>query len=280
MLRDAEITEFHLRIPGGTRLFVRRYQAAGCGRRTLVIVHGASEHGGRYAHVARAAVARGWNVVIPDLRGHGRSDGIPVHVGHFDRYVQDLNRLFDDCRLEPAHTALLGHSMGGLLAIRCAQDWADRVAALVAASPLLKLKVPIPRWKWLLGRALSVIAPRFRFASLVDPAGLTRDAASLARRFADPLMHTSVTAGWFFAVQGALPVVLNDSSITLPTLLLHGDMDPVTDPSASREWFESISSADKTCHFLPDHLHELLNEPDWQETLETILDWLEQRIPG
>jgi len=131
----------------GTSLFVRRYAADDPAGRTLVIVHGACEHGGRYEHVAEFAVERGWNVVIADLRGHGLSEGAPVHVMSFDQYLADLDRVFAEFAPRPQQTALLGHSMGGLLAIRYVQMRPERARALVAASPLLGLAMPVPLWK-------------------------------------------------------------------------------------------------------------------------------------
>lgn len=266
----------------GTPLFVRHYPAGSARhRRTLVIVHGASEHGGRYDHIARAAVSRGWNVVVPDLRGHGLSGGTPVHVASFEQYLDDLDRVFSHFRLVSNETAVLGHSMGGLIVIRFLQTRPDAVVALVAASPLLGLSTPVPRFTRLLGRLMSVVAPRTRFLSRVDPAFLTRDADCLERRKTDPLVHPAVTAGWFYSALAAIGEALAQApQMTIPTLVLHGAADRVTDVLAAQQWFEAAGSRDKTYRLIPDHLHELLNEPDWPETLSLVLDWLETRVPS
>jgi hypothetical protein len=44
-------------------------------------------------------------------------------------------------------------------------------------------------------------------------------------------------------------------------------------------WFVTVGAADKSLWLFRDHLHELLNEPDWPQTLEQMLDWLDARIP-
>lgn len=274
------LTESYLSATDGTRLFVRRFDAGDSAARTLVIVHGACEHGGRYEHVAGVAVERGWNVVIADLRGHGRSEGVPVHVMSFEQYLADLDLVFNEFALAPDDTALLGHSMGGLIAIRYVETRPERVRALVAASPLLGFAMPVPLWKRIPGRLLATFVPRTRFASLVDPAGLTHDEECLARRKVDPFMHKSVTARWFFAVQRAIRQAHDEAtSVKLPLLMLHGSIDPVTDPRAALQWFESAGSHDKTFEYVPDHLHELFNEPDWQRTLDLTLDWFDHRVP-
>ena len=266
----------------GVDLFVRHFRAhTALAERNLVIIHGASEHGGRYGHVARAAAARGWNVLTPDLRGHGQSGGVPVHVNKFGRYLDDLDQLWGHFQLDPLRTALLAHSMGGLVAIRYVQTRPPRVQALVLSSPLLGLLVKVPLLTRVLGRVLYFVAPRTRFQSLVDPADTTRDPELLEQRLADPLIHRSLTASWFFEMQSALRKAHRAAKdLTLPLLVMQAGVERVVDPLASQQWTEAVSSSDKTFQLFPEHLHEVLNEPDRQETIAGMLDWLETRIPA
>ena len=67
----------------GVELRVRHFSPAGSALRTLLVIHGVCEHGGRYEHVAKAAAQRGWQTLIADLRGHGRSGGPRAHVSRF-----------------------------------------------------------------------------------------------------------------------------------------------------------------------------------------------------
>lgn len=263
------------------RLFVRDYRPlAPPVTRTLLVVHGMSEHGQRYEHVARIMTGRGWRVVTVDLRGHGRSDGVRTHVGSFKHYVQDVETARAGLDLDPQQTALLGHSMGGLVSIRYAQTFPEHVAALVLSSPLLGVGVPIPRRTVALGRVLSVIAPRTRFRSRIDPESITRSTDVLARRADDPLIHRSLTARWFFAMRAALNAAWRDAHrVTVPLLVVQAGADRIVSPHATRGWFEQTASADKTYRCLPDHYHEVLNEPDWPETLADIADWLEGHLP-
>ncbi len=153
--------ETEIPTPDKQRLFVRRYESRkDAAERTLLIVHGASEHGARYEHVAEFFAEQGWNVIVGDHRGHGRSSGVRTHIKSFRQYAQDLELIREHFELAPRSTAILGHSMGGLIAIRHAQLFPNRVAGLVLVSPLLRVKVAIPRRKVVLGRVLSVLAPR------------------------------------------------------------------------------------------------------------------------
>ncbi|MBT4866426.1 MAG: alpha/beta hydrolase [Planctomycetaceae bacterium] len=264
----------------GTSLFVRQYAPSlGDASRTLVIIHGASEHGGRYEHVAEQFVERNWNVVAADLRGHGQSGGRRTHVAHFHRYVTDVASILDGLELPAEQTALLGHSMGGLVSIRFAQHFSDRVTCLVATSPLLGLSVEISRATLVVGKMLSVIAPRWRFRTRVNPEDTTRSQEFLQQRFNDPLIHRSVTAGWFYQMKRALRSAWRDAhKLTLPLLVMQAGQDRIVDPDVVEPWMLTSGSADFTYHCLPDCLHELLNEPDWRATAASIADWLHERI--
>lgn len=269
-----------VRANDGTPLFVRRHVPPGRPvDRTLLIVHGACEHGGRYEHVIREAVSRGWQVVLGDLRGHGRSGGPRTHVRSFHQYIDDLETVRAHFALDPCRTALLGHSMGGLIACRYLQTFPERVSAAVLSSPLFGINVPVPRATVALGRVLVPVVPRCRFRSRVDPADTTRNEAVVEQRLGDPFIQRSVTAGWYFAMQDALARGHAEASrIRLPVLLLQAGRDRVVDPQAAEAWLNAVASADRTFRMFPEHFHELLNEPDWQQTMGEMLDWLEPRV--
>src|SRR3954462_4825165 len=114
--------ETELKAADSTPLLVRRFSADEHeAARTIVIVHGLCEHGDRYQHVARTLVQYHWNVIVPDLRGHGRSGGVNTHVVNFRKYAEDLQTVLDHFNLPRESTAMMGHSMGGLVALRFAQ---------------------------------------------------------------------------------------------------------------------------------------------------------------
>jgi acylglycerol lipase len=66
--------------------------------------------------------------------------------------------------------------------------------------------------------------------------------------------------------------------MTVPLLVMQGAMDCVVDPLSSERWAESSGSTDKTFELFPDHMHELLNEPDRDETIDSLLEWLDARV--
>lgn len=89
---------------------------------TVVVVHGAAEHLGRYEWVTAKLLNAGYNVYRLDHRGHGHSgqvEGTPVARGHIDDFhylVDDLHMLVEKAKAEnpSTKTFLLGHSMGAI----------------------------------------------------------------------------------------------------------------------------------------------------------------------
>lgn len=274
--------QFGLTANDSTGLFVRQFvpREPERHRRTLLIVHGTSEHGGRYRHVAQEAVRRGWEVIVPDLRGHGKSRGVPVHVDDFEQYLQDLDTLFQYFELNPDRTAIAGHSFGGLITARYAETRPTRMSAVVLLAPLLGLKVKINPISYFIGKCMTYVAPRTRFRSTVPVEHTTRNERVLRHRQKDKLIHRSVTAAWFFEMQTALEAVWSQApELIVPLLTLQGSDDLIVEPSAAAPWIAETGSNDRSFRLMNGHYHELLNEPDWRETLAHILSWLETRLP-
>jgi len=275
-----------LRVHDQTALFVRIYgvrppqgKASLSPQKTLLWTHGLGEHGGRYEHVIERLIEAGWRVILADLRGHGRSEGTRTHVRRFDQYAQDVETLWSALECHPERTALLGNSMGGLVTVRLLQRGIVNPAAAVLISPLLGMTVPVPWHTLLAGRVLSVIRPKTRFASRIDPANMTRDVGFRYQRDNDPLIQQSVTAGWFFAMQDALRRAWKQADrIQTPLLVFRSLSDKTVDPQVVPDWLNRTSSREKSLISRPEGLHELLQELDWRETVQDMRAWLDLRI--
>src|ERR1019366_3195305 len=79
-------------------------------------IHGLGEHSGSYKYLAQGLEKTPYQLIMSDLRGHGRSAG-KRGVGSIDEYILD-NRLFVNVvrnRFPNLPFFFLGHSMGGLV---------------------------------------------------------------------------------------------------------------------------------------------------------------------
>jgi pimeloyl-ACP methyl ester carboxylesterase len=137
---------------GGIRLHVQRMGPAGDRppHATVVLVHGllTDSLASYYFTVAPAFAAAGLDVVMYDLRGHGRSER--PHEGYtLDHNIDDLAALLDRLRVTgPLH--LVGNSYGGTIAFGYAVRHPERAATLT----LVESEPATPAWAAKLGRIL------------------------------------------------------------------------------------------------------------------------------
>src|SRR5207249_7060542 len=76
------------------------------------------------------ALTTHYHVIVPDLRGHGRSGVLPGPYS-VEQLAHDLAQLLDDLHLDAAH--VLGYSQGGAVAQQFARDYPRRVRGLMLA---------------------------------------------------------------------------------------------------------------------------------------------------
>jgi pimeloyl-ACP methyl ester carboxylesterase len=94
----------------------------------LVLIHGGLDHCRNWDAVARALQPH-FHVLAPDLRGHGDSEWAKGSSYSLVDNVYDLTNLMRSAALQDA--VLVGHSMGGMVALACAGTYPEKVSKLV-----------------------------------------------------------------------------------------------------------------------------------------------------
>jgi pimeloyl-ACP methyl ester carboxylesterase len=119
------------------------YEDHGAGERPFVLVHGLTGFRDDFREQLPALAGLGRTIVY-DHRGHGESanTGDPATYS-FAQLVADLEALLD--RLDVASCDLLGHSMGGMIALRFALERQQRVASLVLMDTAARAPDDMPR---------------------------------------------------------------------------------------------------------------------------------------
>jgi alpha-beta hydrolase superfamily lysophospholipase len=268
---DIEVTTIQGK--DGVELHLRKWPSPEP-RRTLLLVHGAFEHAGRFAHVAEFFAARGYEVYAYDQRGHGDSGGIRIDVDDFTRYVDDLERVLRTVQRADRPLVVYSQSMGSLIAVLYASSTRPQPSAYVLAA--VALDAVAPAAQKVAARVLSRVAPGFRMTAPVKEEQLSRDPAVGRAYSADPLVDRRATVRWgarlLDAMEGAREGL---ERIDTPALVIHGTDDQLVPPAASAP-LAAVPAVERK--LFPGLRHELHNEPEKEEVLGFVASWLDQRL--
>jgi len=271
--------EFDLEGVGGLRLHAQSWRPDEEPTASVVISHGLAEHGGRYAHVAARLLRQGYAVYALDHRGHGRSQGPRANVGRFASLVTDLHGLVT--RARQAQSALpvflLGHSMGGAIALAYALEHQDVLRGLVLSAPALGAAQAVPAWQKRLIRLLSAVWPNAGALQL-PAAAISRDPAVVQDYERDPLVYRGSvparTVAELLAAMQRFPEAAG--RLRLPVLVFHGTDDSLVPLVGVEHVYGRLGSADRTVTLYQGLYHEALNEPERERVLDDLVDWLER----
>lgn len=267
----------------GLNIFYRHYPASN-ERARLVIAHGLGEHSGRYGNVVDWLLPKEITIWALDHRGHGRSEGKRGHILNFEQYLLDLRLMVKLAREELPDNRkvfLLGHSMGGLIALYFALRNADLIDGVMASSPGLGMLVKIPAIKNMLGKAMSFLWPGLTMANELDATKISHDETVVSTYQNDPLVHDRVSARWFTEFLSAMETVNQQAGqMKVPSLLQVAGDDQLVNAEASKLFFEHLAIDDKTLHIYDDLYHEIYNELEDQrlKVLQELENWLEDHI--
>jgi alpha-beta hydrolase superfamily lysophospholipase len=275
MMREDEFTR---QMPDGVQLYYRSWDPEGSPRGVVCLVHGLGEHVGRYTHAAAHLNSAGYAVLAYDQRGHGRSKGPRGHSPAYDTTLDDVGSLLEEAaaRHSGRPVFLYGQSQGGNVVLNYALRRKPALAGVVATSPALRPAMPIPAWKRRVADLLYERRPCLQMPNGLDASALCRDAEVVRRYRDDPLVHDRATVrfGSDILTSGEWALA-HAEEFPLPLLLIHGSADRITCPKASCEFATKI---DGLCTFIlvQGCYHELHNEPESHEVLDTIVAWLDQ----
>ncbi|WP_137723116.1 alpha/beta hydrolase [Prescottella subtropica] len=265
----------------GTRIVYDVWRPDGPPTGTLLLVHGIGEHARRYDHVIERLVGLGLVVYAPDHRGHGRSGGKRIELHDWTDFGADLHHLAGIAAAENPGLPrfVLGHSMGGAIALTYALDHPGELTGLILSAPAVVVTTDKPKIVIALGKLVGRVAPNVPVETL-DATAVSRDPAVVAAYESDPLVHHGkVTAGiarGLLTAAESFPARL--PSLTVPTLVLHGTADRLVDVSGSRMISARAGSTDLTLKLYDGLYHEVFNEPERETVIGDVVDWLTPRL--
>lgn len=203
-------------------------------RPAIVLIHGAGHDHSVWNHPARRLAHHGFNVVTPDLPGHGHSAGPALpDVAAMAGWI---GQLIARCGFERA--LLVGHSMGSLIALHCAATQPALASALVLVGSVAPMPVApalLEAARTARERAHAMInqwsfAPASQLGASATPGTRLVDInRRLMERQAEGVLANDLAA--CNAYQDGLSVA---ADVRIPTLLVCGERDQMTPPRATK----------------------------------------------
>ncbi|SFE95269.1 alpha/beta hydrolase [Alteribacillus iranensis] len=249
-------------------------------RGTVVVIHGAGEHHGRYKWLFNQLNQQRFHVVSGDLPGHGRTRGKRGHIDSFDQYIEAVYEWYKEASSYELPIFLFGHSMGGLISIRALMEKYMPVKGLVLSSPCLGLYEYPNRMAELATKMLHRVTPSLTAKTGIHAERITRNPDVRKEYQEDELNITTVTARWYQEMVKAMRIAYHqtDRFPDIPLLVMQAGEDYIVDQHATHRWFNRLETKDRSIKEWKGLYHELLNEPEREEVLRFMINFLHVRM--
>lgn len=246
----------------------------------VVLIHGGSAHAHWWDHIA-VELAQAYRVIALDSRGHGDSDRINPPSYEVHDYVEDIAAVITQLQLAPC--GLIGHSLGGLIAMTYAIRHGQTLSFLIIVDMGPRLQ-PSRRMQ-LLSRAPTPIfandaalVHRFRLLpeeTWAAPELLHQIARQSARVLSDGRLMLKTDRATF--VRQPHDVSTELSRITCPTLLIRGGESKTLSPAVVKE-MEGQCPRLRTVEIPGAGHHVFLDKP--AAFLEVVRKFLQEHTEG
>ncbi|MCO5231793.1 MAG: lysophospholipase [Chitinophagales bacterium] len=271
---------YQLTTSDGLKLYGKYWSPDTAPKGVITWAHGMGEHIERYEHVAKVMTDAGYAIVGYDHRGHGRSEGNRGHIPSYEQFMDDVTLAFNkSSELFPNIPHFIyGHSMGGGLIANYLERRHPQVKAAILSAPYFRLATPQPAIKLALGRLTQNLVPKLSLPTGLNPQHISRDADVVKKYINDPLVHDKVSAKMGISlVENGEYAIAHVKDIKVPTLVLHGTGDQLTDHKASEEFAKNGAPLIQI-KLYNGLYHEIHNEPEKEIVFKDIINWLDSHL--
>jgi alpha-beta hydrolase superfamily lysophospholipase len=258
----------------GAQLHYRHWPAAQPSKRALLLFHRGHEHSERWQETVDALGLGEVDVFAWDARGHGASPGergsaadIGVLINDVESFVRHIERAHGIAREDMICVA---HSVGAVIVAAWVHDFAPRIRGLVLATPAFRVRLYVPFAVPLLRLRQQLLGPGY-VKSYVKARMLTHDPEQAQRYAADERIFRQIAVNILLGLHDTGTRLIADAAaIRVPILMLTAGADWVVDNTAQQEFFDKLSSTDKTLCLLPGFHHAIFHEKDRQLVVEHV----------
>ncbi|MCB9091176.1 MAG: alpha/beta fold hydrolase [Halobacteriovoraceae bacterium] len=241
----------------------------------LIVTHGIGEHCGRYNFIFDE-LAHKYNILLYDLRGHGKSSGKRGYIDQFSRFKKDLNQLLHylKSKYNAKKFSLLGHSMGALITADFMQSYRTLDGNVLSHDfypEKIFLSSPPAGNGGALGEIVNKVPSKvfnilaninygLSLGNLFDLGNLSHDVNCVEAYKNDPLvmkkLHTRLI---FQLIDTARKVFQKPLNVTCPLYCIVGTDDEIVSPKAIENYAQHIDPH-MNLKIVQEGRHELHNE--------------------
>jgi carboxylesterase len=232
----------------------------------VLVLHGLTSSLASVTPVAERLEARGLPCAVPWLRGHGTRPEDLVGVTWRDWYADAADAL-DALLMRCDYAAVVGLSMGGLVALHLALERPERLRAVVAVAPAL-------RQAHRLAPLVPFVAP-FRHYLSMPPNGYS-DATKQRLAEGYPRLPTSAFLSLVAYARWLEPRL---DAVRTPTLIVHSRVDRVIHPDSATRIHARLGCADKELCWFERSGHEMLVDCEAEAVLDAVETFVLARQP-
>jgi alpha-beta hydrolase superfamily lysophospholipase len=263
----------------GAELFYRMIEPSTAPKATVIIVHGHGDHSGGLYNISFSLVQEGYIVYTFDLRGHGKSSGERGFINSWDEYRGDLHefRRLVSKKQPGLPLYMIGHSMGGVIALDYAIDFSSGISGIIAIAPAVSYEVT--RFERLGITLMGKLKPDLSIDKSKKFQLMTKNSAMAAKFYSDSLRHNTITPGLGRGLIQGVSRVLNQAPlISMPFLLQYGLRDKITPPTKLGSFFKQVSSKNKQLIEYPAAKHRPFDGAGKEQFLRDMITWLDQQV--
>jgi pimeloyl-ACP methyl ester carboxylesterase len=240
----------------------------------LLMLHGVLFDHLDFAAYCRYFSARGYECYAFARRGRagvspGNAQGVRVRD-----YLEDTFRVITEIGQRPA---VIGHSLGALLAQKAAEEDRCRAIVLLAPAPPRGVAVRPPASALpFYARAVPAIVtgrPHLPQRDVVKRVAFPR----MSEEHRQDLYRRMVPESGLVLRELAVGVPVDRNKVRCPVLTLGGEADGVYPPRVVRAVAQHYGGS---CLLYPDNDHWIMDESGWEKPARDIADWLDELDPG
>lgn len=270
--------EGYFRTYDGINLFYRIWCAETLDH-PVFIIHGLHEHSGRYGRIIEKLNLPGFSYFSFDARGHGLSPGKRGYALSVDEFLKDIDAFWSFVisrwpTMAKDRVIWLAHSFGGLLLVRYALKYPEKVKAIVLSAPCFGIRARIPYFDRIFG-AIAPLFPNGSVNSLIVRRLLTHDPLERKLHKEDALIHNQTGLLLLHDMLEVMPQTVEEArNLKPPLLVLVSGNDHVVQNRVTHSFFEHAGSAEKQKVVFPKFYHELIREKEWERPFSVMREFL------